>query len=50
MSEGMRRLVELGARSACVVSGGDAEPAGRLYASAGFTLLDRNYAWEKPLG
>lgn len=45
--EGMRRLQKLGARVAHVGSHGDAGPAARLYAHAGFSLTDRNYAWEK---
>jgi mycothiol synthase len=48
--EGMRRLVGLGAHSAVVLSTGGRDPSYRLYQSAGFRVLDRNYAWERVIG
>jgi mycothiol synthase len=47
--EGLRRLRRLGARAAYLNSEGGNEPAERLYVSAGFRVLDRNYAWKKEL-
>jgi len=47
--EGLRRLRQLGARTAFVNSYGGDEAAERLYTSVGFQLVDRNYAWEKLL-
>lgn len=49
MFEGMRRLRDLGARSATVVSHPTEVAANRLYASAGFTCLDVLTEWTKPL-
>jgi predicted N-acetyltransferase YhbS len=48
MHEGARRLGELGARVACVGTGFDNAPARAMYEAAGFTELDRNYAWIRP--
>lgn len=49
MFEGMRRLRELGARTASVVSHPTEVAANRLYASAGFTSIDMNVEWVKQL-
>jgi ribosomal protein S18 acetylase RimI-like enzyme len=49
MFEGMRRLLALGAKTACVVSHPSEIAANRLYASAGFTNIDMNRNWVKPL-
>ena len=45
LNQGVRRLGELGARMAFVQTGFDNAPAQALYVAAGFTELDRNYAW-----
>lgn len=45
MFEGMRRLLELGARSACVDTG-DMEPANALYRACGFTEEYRGHWFE----
>ena len=47
--EGMRRIKALGARTASVASSPTSIAANRLYASAGFTLLDTNREWIKQL-
>ena len=47
LTEGLRRLRALGARTAYVSSLGTAEPANRLYDSVGLPVVDRNHAWTK---
>ncbi|TCJ14831.1 GNAT family N-acetyltransferase [Rubrobacter taiwanensis] len=49
VAEGLRRLRDLGARAAYLNSEGANGPARRLYAAAGFRVLDRNHAWRKRL-
>ncbi|HET8626033.1 MAG TPA: GNAT family N-acetyltransferase [Thermomicrobiales bacterium] len=49
VTEGLRRLAALDARTATVNSHHDAVPASRLYQSAGFRPLDLTYAWKKRL-
>lgn len=49
VTEGLRRLAALGARTAAVNSLHGAVPANRLYQSAGFRPLDLTYAWRKRL-
>ena len=49
MFEGMRRIRDLGARTACVVSHPTEVAANRLYASAGFSSIDMNRDWIKQL-
>jgi ribosomal protein S18 acetylase RimI-like enzyme len=49
MFEGMRRIREMGAVTASVISHPTEIAANRLYASVGFTTLDLNRAWVKPL-
>ena len=49
LSEGMRRLRQLGAKTAYVTSVGDAEAANRLYDAAGLRVVDRNLSWQKRL-
>lgn len=46
MVEGMRRLIELGARTAHVTSLAGNRPAEDLYESLGFRVLDRNERWD----
>lgn len=45
LDEGVRRLGEQGARTACVQTGIDYQSARGLYEASGFTELDRDYAW-----
>lgn len=45
LDEGIRRLELLGARVACVQTGIENEAARALYEAAGFTEIDRDYAW-----
>lgn len=47
--EGMRRLQQLGAHTASVLSSRDDSAGALLYRAAGFHEVDRNYAWEKQL-
>ncbi|MEN9937214.1 MAG: hypothetical protein RLZZ387_3793 [Chloroflexota bacterium] len=49
--EGMRRLRALGATSASVFSSGEERyaPSRHLYSSAGFTIVDRMWSWERLL-
>lgn len=49
MFEGMRRIRDLGARNACVLSHPSEVAANRLYASAGFTRIDMIREWTKQL-
>ncbi len=49
MLEGLRRLRACGAKTAIVYSVGDNEAAVRLYQSAGFQPVVRDYDWSKPL-
>jgi mycothiol synthase len=49
MTEGLRRVKALGARSVVVMSDGTDIPANRLYESLGFTLLARYERWIKTL-
>lgn len=49
MAEGARRLAAHGARIACVQTGIDNTPAKTLYEAAGFTQLDRDMAWTRPV-
>jgi mycothiol synthase len=46
MVEGLRRLIELGARTAHVTSLAGNRPAEDLYESLGFGVLDRNERWD----
>jgi ribosomal protein S18 acetylase RimI-like enzyme len=48
LAEGLRRLAIRGARIACVGTGLDNHRARGLYEAAGFTELDRNFAWIRP--
>ena len=48
MAEGVRRLAERGAQTACVQTGFDNQRAQALYLAAGFVERDRNYAWIRP--
>ena len=45
LREGMRRLWDLGARTAHVLSVGESGPAALLYDSVGLTMRDRCYQW-----
>lgn len=47
--EGMRRLKDLGAHTAYVVSLGDEGASARLYDSVGLIELDRTYEWKREL-
>ena len=49
MIEGARRLATHGARIACVQTGIDNAAASALYEAAGFTELDRDMVWAKPI-
>ncbi len=49
LHEGLRRLQDLGAGTAHVNSRHDDPAPNCLYESAGFSLVDRNYAWSKLL-
>ena len=49
LHEGMRRLQQLGAQTASVLSLRDDSAGALLYRAAGFHEVDRNYAWEKLL-
>lgn len=49
MFAGQRRLRNLGARTAIVLTSGDNAPAIALYESAGFRLMDRDLLYERPL-
>lgn len=46
LREGLRRLRTLGAEIALVLSWSGSEPAGRLYASAGFQVCGREWVYE----
>ncbi len=48
--EGLRRLQVLGAQTAYVIGLGGAVAATRLYESAGFHEIGRDYGWTKQLG
>lgn len=48
LAEGLRRLAAEGAHTAVVVSNGGRDASQRLYQSAGFRLLDRIFAYERP--
>jgi GNAT superfamily N-acetyltransferase len=50
VTEGLRRLQTLGARSAIVFSSGTTVPANRLYASCGFREIGRTYLYRKTIG
>jgi predicted N-acetyltransferase YhbS len=50
MFEGMRRIRDLGAQTATVLSHPASVAANRLYASTGFSNIDMIRAWVKPLG
>ncbi len=49
MFEGLRRLRELGAETAHVISWLADGPAAALYDSLGLAVLDRTYEWKKVL-
>lgn len=49
MFEGQRRLRDLGARAAIVLTSGDNAPAIALYESAGFRIVDRDLLYARPL-
>lgn len=49
MFEGQRRLRELGAGTAIVLTNGDNEPAIALYQSAGFRIVDREHVYDRPI-
>ena len=48
LAEGVRRLAERGAQTACVQTGFHNHRARGLYQAAGFVEFDRNYAWIRP--
>ncbi|MBP6016777.1 MAG: GNAT family N-acetyltransferase [Candidatus Promineofilum sp.] len=50
IAEGVRRLASYGAQIASVQTGLDNTAARALYEAAGFSELDRNIAWTKPIG
>ena len=50
LHEGQRRLRDLGAADAVVLSGSDNPASEALYASAGFEAVTQHRAWTRPIG